>query len=135
MDPVVHFEIPAEDRERAKDFYASVFDWDIEEMPFEDDVYVSVITSPVDDQYMHRERGAINGAITTRDEYSNAPVITIDVPSIEDAVSDIEAAGGRLVVEKGEVADMGYYAYFEDSEGTVVGLWEAIEQGGVDRVK
>lgn len=128
MNPVVHFEIPADDRDRAVDFYASVFDWDIEEMPFEDDVYTSAITSPLDDEYMHEEPGAINGAIIGRDDVITAPILTIGVPSIDDHVEKIEAGGGSVVVPKGEVPDMGYYAYFEDPDGNVVGLWESLER-------
>ena len=126
MDHVVHFELPSDDRERAKKFYTSVFDWEIAETPFEDDVYTSAITSPIDDQYMHEERGAINGAIIDRDDTISAPIITIQVASIDDHVPTIEEAGGELVVPKGEVPDMGYYAYFEDPEGNVMGLWETM---------
>ncbi len=58
-----------------------------------------------------------------------APVITINVDSIDEAVKKIEASGGKMVGEKGEVPDMGYYAYFKDSEGNVMGLWETIKKG------
>ena len=126
MNPVVHFEIPSDDRDRATSFYASVFEWDIEETPFEDDVYTSVITSPIDENYMHTERGAINGAIIERNGPPTAPIITIEVPSIDVHVDNIEEAGGSIVVPKGEVPEMGYYAYFEDTEGNVIGLWESM---------
>lgn len=126
MNQVVHFEIPSDDREKANQFYTSVFDWETEETPFEDDVYMSVITSPVDENHMHEERGAINGAIISRDDTVTSPIITIDVSSIDDHVSKIEAEGGSIVVPKGEVPDMGYYAYFEDPDGNVIGLWESL---------
>lgn len=128
MDQVSHFEIPSDDRERAKEFYASAFDWEIEEMPFEDGVYTSVITSPVDEEHMHEERGAINGAIIEREDSLTAPILTITVQSIDDYVSKIESAGGTIVVPKDEVPDMGFYAYFEDSEGNVIGLWETMDE-------
>ena len=127
MDPVVHFEIPADDRERAQQFYGSVFAWTFEESPFEDGIYLSAITSPVDEEFMHLERGAINGAIIDRDDISPAPIITIEVPSIDDYVSTIEEHGGTIIVSKGEVPETGYFAYFEDPEGNVIGLWETIE--------
>ena len=128
MDKVVHFEIPSDDKERAKKFYSSVFSWDIMEMPFQDDVYTSAITSPLDENYMHKEKGAINGAIINRDEFISGPVITISVESIEGYTKKIEAAGGKLVVPKGEVPDMGYYAYFKDTEGNILGLWENLKK-------
>lgn len=127
MDPVVHFELPSDDRERATEFYRSVFGWDIQKTPFEDDVYTGVITSPVDAEYMHEERGAINGAVIDRDETITAPLVTIEVSSIDNYVSTIENAGGTLVAPKGEVSETGYFAYFEDPEGNVIGLWEPME--------
>jgi predicted enzyme related to lactoylglutathione lyase len=56
------------------------------------------------------------------------PIIVISVPSIDEHIPKIEAAGGKLVVPKGEVPEMGYYAYFKDSEGNLMGLWEDIKK-------
>jgi hypothetical protein len=55
-------------------------------------------------------------------------VITIGVDSIDQHVPRIEAAGGTLVVPKGEVPEMGYYAYFTDTEGNLMGLWETMRK-------
>ncbi|WP_092123800.1 VOC family protein [Desulfonatronum thiosulfatophilum] len=129
MNKVVHFELPSEDRERAKKFYALVFGWNMEDMPHKDDVYTFAITTPVDDHYMHTEKGAINGGIFKKESALQHPVVTIEVPSIDDHVKLIEQAGGQLVVPKGEVPDMGYYAYFRDTEGNVMGLWENKAKG------
>lgn len=126
MNKVVHFELPSDDRDRAKRFYSTVFEWGIEEMPFGDDVYTSVFTAPVDENYMHEETGAINGAIIDRDGPLQSPVVTIEVPSIDEHVPTIEAEGGSVIVPKDEVPDMGYYAYFEDPEGNIIGLWETM---------
>jgi uncharacterized protein len=43
-------------------------------------------------------------------------------------VKKIEAEGGKVIVPKGEVPDMGYYAYFKDTEGNVMGLWESMKK-------
>ncbi len=128
MNKVVHFEIPTEDRERAKKFYAAVFDWQLRDMPFQEDVYTFAITSPVDDQFMHVEKGGINGGLFKKEGPMQNPVITIEVPSIDEHIPKIEAAGGKLLVPKGEVPDMGYYAYFRDSESNVMGLWETMTE-------
>lgn len=124
MKPVVHFEIPVDERERAVKFYSSVFEWSIQEMPFQDDVYTFAITTPVDEHNMYEEKGAINGGLFKRDKDLQNPVITIGVPSIDEFVKKIEAAGGKIIVPKGEVPDMGYYAYFRDTEGNIMGMWE-----------
>lgn len=126
MNKVVHFEIPTDDHPRAKRFYADVFGWEVHDMPVGDDVYTMATTSPVDEQYRHTENGAINGGMFKRNPGLpvNNPVITIGVDSIDEHVPRIEAAGGVLVVPKGEVPEMGYYAYFKDTEGNLMGLWE-----------
>jgi len=126
MQPVVHFEIPVDEQKRAKSFYRSVFEWDLQEMPGGDEVYTFAITSPVDENYEHKEKGAINGGIFQRSGELQNPVITIGVSSIDEFVKKIEAAGGEMVVPKGEVPDMGYYAYFKDTEGNLMGLWESM---------
>lgn len=128
MNKVVHFEIPADDRERVKKFYSEVFDWGLDDFPMPDDVYTMATTSPVDENMMHLEKGAINGGIFTRSAEVPTPIITIDVPSIDEYTEKIEAAGGSIAVPKGEVPDMGYYAYFKDSEGNLMGLWENIQR-------
>jgi predicted enzyme related to lactoylglutathione lyase len=132
MNKVVHFEIPTENQSRAKRFYGEVFGWQIQDMPTGDggDVYTFAITSPIDEQFKHKESGAINGGIFPRKPELPVrdPVITIGVDSIDDHAHKIEAAGGSLVVPKGEVPDMGYYAYFKDTEGNLMGLWQAMKK-------
>ncbi len=127
MKPVVHFEIPVDEHGRAKSFYTSVFDWQLHDMPVEDDVYTFAITTPVDEDFQHTETGAINGGFIRRSPDLKSPVITIGVSSIDDIAEKIEAAGGLMVVPKGEVPDMGYYAYFQDTEGNIMGLWEEMK--------
>ena len=124
MKPVVHFEIPVDEHDRAKKFYTSVFDWQLQDMPVEEDVYTFAITTPVDENYQHTKKGAINGGLFQRSPELKTPVITIGVASIDAFTKKIEAAGGQVVVPKGVVPDMGYYAYFKDTEGNLMGLWE-----------
>lgn len=125
MPKVVHFEIPAEDLDRAKTFYGSVFGWELQTMPMPGGEYTSVVTTPVDKQTQTpTEPGAINGGMMQRDERTSSPVITIDVESIDDALQEIEAGGGATVTPRTAIAGMGAFAYFKDPEGNVLGLWE-----------
>lgn len=129
MDKVTHFEIPADDKEKAKQFYSSVFGWQINDIPMQmgdgQGSYTTATTVAVDQQTMvPTEAGAINGAITQRGSIASAPVITITVDAIEDSVQRITAAGGSVVQDRQEVAGMGYYAYITDPSGNVIGLWE-----------
>jgi predicted enzyme related to lactoylglutathione lyase len=122
---VVHFEIPAEDLDRAKNFYGSVFGWKLETMPVPGGEYTIVMTTPVDEQtQLPTEPGAINGGMMQRDERTPSPVLTIDTDGIDETLKEIEAGGGTTVTPRTEIAGMGAFAYFKDPEGNVLGLWE-----------
>lgn len=126
----MHFEIPFDDLDRAKKFYSSIFGWELQDYQFAEGMtYTGVRTVPVDEKtYMPTEPGAINGGMTKRTRDVSAPIITINVSSIEEYIRKIEAAGGKAVMPKQEVPDMGYYTYFIDSEGNVIGLWESMKK-------
>jgi predicted enzyme related to lactoylglutathione lyase len=126
MGKVVHFEIPADDIDRAKNFYGSIFGWDLQTMPMGDSEYTTVRTTAVDEQtQMPNEPGAINGGMMQRDErITTSPVITIDVDGIDDALKQIEDKGGSTVLPRTPIPGMGAFAYFKDPEGNVLGLWE-----------
>ena len=123
MGKVVHFEIPADDESRAREFYGAVFGWQLQHMPELD--YTIVMTTPVDEKtQLPTEPGAINGGLMKRSSDTPAPVITIDVESIDDSLKQIEVAGGSTVKPRTEIPGMGAFAYFKDPEDNVVGLWE-----------
>ena len=121
---VVHFEIPFDDGDRARKFYGSVFGWQLMEMP--EMGYTLVTTGPSDMETGPTEAGFINGGMFARrgDFPGKGPDIVIDVASIEDALKQIEDAGGKTVSEKMPVGEMGFAAYFTDPEGNLMGLWE-----------
>jgi predicted enzyme related to lactoylglutathione lyase len=60
-----------------------------------------------------------------RGEPFGGPIITVDVESIDDALGRVAAAGGKVVLPKNEVPGMGFTAYFSDSEGNLMGLWQS----------
>jgi predicted enzyme related to lactoylglutathione lyase len=122
MRSVVHFEIPADDVARAKEFYRSVFDWQLQDMPEMN--YTILRTTDVDENQMPTTAGAINGGLMQRSQETPTPVLTIDVESIDQALKQVEASGGRTVRARTEIPGMGAYAYFTDPEGNTLGLWE-----------
>ena len=125
MDKVVHFEITYDDHERAKDFYRSVFEWDLSDVPMGGEmVYTTATTVPIDDKMMPTEPGAINGGFTSKGAETPGPVITIQVDSIDDSLKKVEAGGGSVVTPRTPIPNMGAFAYFKDSEGNVMGLFE-----------
>lgn len=119
---VVHFEIPFDDGDRARAFYKDVFDWSIQPMPEMD--YTGVSTGPVGDNGMPSEPGYIGGGMFQRQAPMSTPVITVAVDDIDETLAIIEKHGGSSAAPKMQVGDMGWAAYFTDSEGNVMGLWQ-----------
>ncbi len=127
MQPVVHFEIPAKDYERAKGFYSNLFGWKIDEWPGSPTKYGMATTTPTG-KNGPEQPGAINGAIMEKGNGVDSTVVTIDVPSIDEYLEKIVRAGGKAKMAKVKVGDMGYNASFYDTEGNIVGLWENIKK-------
>jgi predicted enzyme related to lactoylglutathione lyase len=129
VDSVSHFEIPVDDKGKAKEFYASVFGWQLTDIPMQaGDVTYTLATTTASDQQTGRptEPGAINGAIIERSAQISAPVVTITVASVSDALQKVTAAGGKVAVDRQEIPGMGAYGYFVDVAGNVIGLWETV---------
>ncbi|MEW6036582.1 MAG: VOC family protein [Candidatus Micrarchaeota archaeon] len=122
MDSVVHFEIPADDVKRAKKFYKDVFGWKLDDVPEMD--YTMAYTVEVDDKFMPKRPGAINGGLKKRMKKGEGPVIVMGVDSIEDTLKKLKAAGGKAVGEKMTVGDMGFYQLCMDCEGNVIGIFQ-----------
>jgi len=120
---VVHFEIPFDDADRALGFYRDVFDWQIQTMPEME--YNMVTTGPTSDEGMPAEPGYIGGGMLQRQEPVRTPVLTLEVDDIDATLVTIEKNGGSAVGEKLPVGDMGFAAYFNDSEGNLMGLWQS----------
>lgn len=115
MAKVIHFEIPAEDPERAAKFYEDVFGWEVHkwEGPFD---YWLVTTGP-------EEEPGIHGAIMTK-EMGDTVRDTIQVDSLEEAMAKIEEKGGKMLTEKGDIPGVGSMAAFQDPEGNMMVIME-----------
>jgi len=125
MDPVVHFELPADDRDRAAAFYAAAFGWEIEKLGGEMGDYTLVTTTETQAGRPVRP-GEINGGIYPRDDSgrSQTPRVVIAVGDAEAAVARIEAAGGRVEQGIHDIPGVGRYAWFSDSEGNRMSVLE-----------
>ena len=124
---IVHFEIPADDVLRAKDFYAKTFGWEINEFPMPAGVpqYFGVTTTDVDEKHMPKTPGAINGGLMKRQNAGQPFMNYISVDSIDDMLKAIEANGGAVALPKTEIApNMGWIAAFKDTENNLMGLHE-----------
>jgi predicted enzyme related to lactoylglutathione lyase len=119
---VVHFEIPFDDADRARSFYSDVFDWQIQFIP--EMSYNMVSTGPTSDQGMPSEPGFIGGGMLQRQAPVTNPVVTLQVDDVDAALVAVEKHGGKAVGEKMAVGEMGFAAYFTDTEGNLMGLWQ-----------
>ncbi|OLE30813.1 MAG: glyoxalase [Actinobacteria bacterium 13_1_20CM_3_71_11] len=119
---VVHFEIPADDVARAQAFYREAFGWQVTEVPGMN--YTLVSTTETDESGAVTTPGAINGGLMARQGPITAPVITIETEDIDATLRVVEKLGGAVSLPRVAVGEMGFAAYFTDTEGNVVGLWE-----------
>ncbi len=118
MPKIAHFEINADDIERAKKFYEKTFEWEIEK--WEGGEYW-VIKAGDDD-----EEG-INGGLQKREDPEDQVLNYITVSSAEDAKAKIEKNGGTIVSPKITVPGVGYFYMFKDTEGNKLGVTQEDE--------
>src|SRR5215467_14003488 len=93
---VVHFEVPADDLDRAQKFYRDAFGWELRSLPEMN--YTLVSTTPTGEDGMPKDPGAINGGMMGRGGPVTAPIITISVDDIDASLATIERLGGRTAV-------------------------------------
>lgn len=127
MSPVVHFEMPAEDRKRMADFYTRVFGWRTQQLGPEMGNYVLVETTEAGENGFPKDPGRINGGFTDKSRDNQSTNLVIAVDDIRDAMKRIEVAGGTLLggQDAGQPVDIpgvGLYASFLDTEGNRVGV-------------
>ena len=126
MDKVIFFEIPADNLPRARKFYGTVFGWKMNEIPQMH--YTQVETVEADRLGVRgtpKVPGAINGGMLERRDSVKSPVIYISVKNIDEAAATIEQNGGEVIQPRTPVGNFGFAAYFKDTEGNIVGLWQS----------
>lgn len=118
---VVHFEIPASDIKKAKEFYEKIFNWRFE---MYEDKGAMVYTTEVDDNQKPTETGGINGGIYKRSSNNQQPSIVVETDSIDETLKAVEEAGGETTTPKHPLDGWGFMADFTDPEGNEITLWE-----------
>ena len=118
MDPVVHFELPCDDRNRLARFFEQAFGWTMQMYGPEMGNYV-VVTTAVGDAKPGAPAGAINGGFYTRSPEMPAqfPGIVIAVQDIRASMAKVNAAGGKVLGEPMDIPTVGAYVAFMDTEG------------------
>ena len=124
MQRVVHFEIIAEQPERALQFYTQVFGWNVQKWEGSEDYWL--LTTGEEDA------PGINGGVA-RSKDTNMPACTVNsiaVPSVDEFADKISQHGGKVVVPKMAVPGVGYLAYCQDTEGITFGIIEFAANAG-----
>jgi predicted enzyme related to lactoylglutathione lyase len=116
MPRPIHFEIPADNPQRAVDFYSKVFGWTIKKWdgPME---YWMITTGKAPEP-------GIDGGIMPRHHPNQACVNTIGVENLDKMVETVLANGGSMTVPKMAVPTVGWLAYCKDTEGHVFGMMQ-----------
>lgn len=127
MNPVVHFEMPYEIRDRMAKFYTSAFGWQTQMLGEEMGNYVLATTTETDASGP-RSPGAINGGFFPKDDDRPAqyPSIVIAVDDIGAAIKKVNEAGGEVLGEPMEIPGVGQYVAFFDTEGNRASMLQPI---------
>jgi uncharacterized protein len=128
MNPVIHFEMPAEDRKRMSAFYTRAFSWQTNQLGAEMGNYVVVMTSESDENGRPKKPGAINGGFfqKTDDKISQHPSLVIAVDDIKAHIKKVEEAGGKILGEPQNIPGVGLYVSFLDTEGNRVSMLQPL---------
>jgi|SRR5688572_20560754 len=129
---IVHFEIPADQPERAAKFYRELFGWEInrfegssEGMEYRPEKfeYWMVKTVPTDAEGRPTRPG-VNGGLMNRMFPGQVPVNYISVADVDEFVRKAERLGAKVLMGKSPVPGMGWFAQLNDTEGNVFAIWQ-----------
>jgi hypothetical protein len=123
---IVHFEIPADDVERARKFYTTLFGWKIEKIEVKKDGdimnYWMISTSSIEDS---NEKSSIDGGLIKRQHPQQPNLNYISVSSIDEYSNKVNELGGKVVLPKTEITGYGFFAVCIDTENNAFALWES----------
>lgn len=130
MNRPIHFEIQADNPERAMEFYKSVFGWEFQKWEGSPTGYWMILTAPMDS----KEAG-INGGLLQRpcptppkESGTNAYTCTMEVANFDETAKKIELAGGIVALPKFDLAGMAWQGYFLDTEGNTFGIHQVVKK-------
>jgi predicted enzyme related to lactoylglutathione lyase len=121
---IIHFEIPADDTEKLRNFYSKLFGWKIEKTPGPMD-YWMIQTVPIDEKGVPIRPG-VNGGMMKRQNPGHKPVNYIAVESVDEYTKKIEALGGKITIPKMEVPGIGWWAFALDPEGNQFAILQQV---------
>jgi predicted enzyme related to lactoylglutathione lyase len=131
MNPVVHFEMPYDDRERMARFYQHAFGWQTQALGAEMGHYV-IATTTETDANGPKKPGGINGGFYERkpDWPDQHPSVVVAVDDMRGAIAKVKQAGGTVLGEPMEIPGVGMYVSFRDTEGNRVSILQPLPRNG-----
>ena len=128
MNPVVHFEMPAENRKRMSDFYTKVFGWQTQQLGPEMGEYVVVSTTESGEDGRPKMTGAINGGFyhKTDDPNTQHPSLVIAVDDLNESIKEIKGEGGTVLGEPMDIPGVGKFISFIDTEGNRLSILQPL---------
>lgn len=118
VNAICHIEFVSNGMKETVKFYSDIFGWKITEFTPEYHMFAP-------------GEGELGGGFRYVDpegDEREAPrtVVYVSVDDIEKTLARIEAAGGKTIIPKRKISDEhGFFAFFMDPQGTIVGLWSA----------
>lgn len=124
MNPVVHFEMPYEDKNRMADFYAKAFGWKAQFFGPEMGEYVVVMTSEGEGDGRPKNPGMINGGFYKKsgDKVSQCPSVVVAVDDIEESMKKVEQVGGKVLGKPENIPEVGLFVSIIDTEGNRISM-------------
>jgi predicted enzyme related to lactoylglutathione lyase len=118
---IVHFEIPADDVDRARKFYSTLFGWKIEKFEGSMEYWMISQTGDSSDK-------SLAGGLMKRQNPQQSILNYVGVPSIDEYSKRINELGGKIIVPKTEIGGYGSFAVSMDTENNTFAIWEAKQQ-------
>jgi len=115
---LVHFEIPADDTARVKEFYGNLFGWKYE-----------TYEGPV--EYHMLQGIEPGGGIYPTQEGEKGIRVYYETDDIDGSIERVRELGGTVKSEKAPVPAMGWFAHCEDTEGNQFSIWQGDESAPV----
>ena len=119
MSRVIHFDLSADNPERAAEFYETVFGWQVNKWEGPEDYWMI--------QTGTEKEPGVTGGVAGRIKPEDTTAVVIDVESVDDAVEKVVNAGGVIREEKKAIPGVGYLVMCRDTEGNTFGIMQIDE--------
>ena len=119
-NPFVHVELQTNDVAKAKEFYAKLFDWKLEDFPMPGFTYTMIKVGEGTGGGMMKSQGT-----------AGVPPHWLAYVSVDDVASSTKKAkqlGAEIVMDTMKVGDFGLMSIFKDPTGAVLALWQQLKK-------